>query len=113
MLIMADADAAAAETFRDIAGETLKQAYPGYYWGVRVLSTQGVMQIVLLSATSRYGFTLKLADIYSASDLSKEVMRAGGEMLERFGLSRKGLNKAEYMAKRFNARGEMLGETKR
>lgn len=71
---------------RDIA-ETLFEKYPGYMWGVNVKS--GVAIIKCLNVSSLYGFILKYKDIsHDANFRKKEVIRAGGEILERAKMKR-------------------------
>jgi len=71
---------------KDIA-ETLFEKYPGYLWGVTVQG--GVAVIKCLNVSSNYGFVLKYAAIKDDAGVrKKEVLRAGGEILERAGLKR-------------------------
>ena len=66
---------------KDIA-ETLFEKYPGYMWGVNVKS--GIALIKCLNVSSLWGFVLKYKDIKDdAGYRKKEVIRAGGEILER------------------------------
>lgn len=71
---------------KDIA-ETLFKKYPGYMWGVNVQS--GVAIIKCLNVSSLYGFVLKYKDIKDdAGFREKEIIRAGGEILERAKMAR-------------------------
>jgi len=71
---------------KDIA-ETLFSHYPGYMWGVNVKS--GVAVIKCLNVSSLYGYILKYRDIcHDAAFRHKEILRAGGEILERTKLKR-------------------------
>lgn len=87
MLTMATTEDAQDMTMaRDIA-ETLFEHYPGYMWGVSVKS--GVAVIKCLNVSSLYGYVLKYADIKDDANYRKrEVLRAGGEILERAKLAR-------------------------
>jgi hypothetical protein len=70
-------------------GDQLETHYPGWGWMVTVPPRQGVAQIRSMHMDARYGFVIKLtAGYYSASDLAKQAVRAGGEMLERTGMPR-------------------------
>ena len=70
---------------REIA-ETLVQHYPQHLWAV---SWQGgVIVVKNLAVSGHYGFVIKPRDSYSASDLAKQAVRAGGELLERAGMRR-------------------------
>lgn len=71
---------------KDIA-ETLFKHYPGYMWAVNV--TSGVAVIKCLNVSSLYGFILKYKEIKDdAGFRAKEVVRAGGEILERANMAR-------------------------
>jgi len=66
--------------------ETLHKHYPGHAWAVRVYDEhQGVLAIQNLALSGQWGFMMKLDDI--DPDM-KFVMRAGGDLLERYNLSR-------------------------
>lgn len=71
---------------KDIA-ETLFEKYPGYMWGVNVKS--GVAVVKCLNVSSLYGYILKYKDIANDAGVRKrEIIRAGGEILERAKLNR-------------------------
>jgi hypothetical protein len=67
--------------------ETLIKHYPGFLWGVNVNPDGGIVTVQNLSLTGRWGFILKLKELDTDPGL-KKVMRAGGEILERFRLRR-------------------------
>ena len=62
--------------------------YPGHLWGVTVDGKQGMAYIRNLSLSGKYGYKLRLVANYSASEFRKRVIRAGGEILERYRLDR-------------------------
>lgn len=64
-------------------GELLHVAYPGYVWRVTVL--QGVVTVHNAMLSGQWGFLLKIA---SLDPEGKVVVRAGGELLERYNLTR-------------------------
>jgi hypothetical protein len=67
--------------------ETLHKHYPGHLWGVSCDWKQGVADVRNMGLSGNWGFRLVLAGpngFYTHSDLEKQVMRAGGELLERF-----------------------------
>lgn len=66
--------------------ETLHRHYPGHLWAVNVQGS--VANVLNLSLSGRWGFTLHIPSQYSASDFDRQVMRAGGEILERYRLTR-------------------------
>lgn len=75
--------------------ETLCRHYPLHPWGV---SFQGRVLVVRHEAISQavrsklsrdgFGFVLKHLDSYSAHELAKNAVTAGGTMLEAFGFKR-------------------------
>jgi hypothetical protein len=82
---MADQDVCIA------VGEDLTRQYPGYLWMVGCNHEAGTIQIDLQCdkpiGMERYGYMLHLSTVLGAGG-QKAVMRAGGELLERFGLRR-------------------------
>ena len=70
------------------AAAILDKHYPGHLWGINVDGAGGVMQVFNLALSGRWGFILKLDKI---DPELKAVMRAGGELLERYRLKRGGL----------------------
>lgn len=71
------------------AAEVLNKHYPGHLWGINVDGSTGVMQVFNLALSGRWGFILKLDKI---DPELKAVMRAGGELLERYRVKRGALN---------------------
>jgi hypothetical protein len=68
-------------------GDTLFEKYPGHLWAIEVRS--GVVIVKCLNISSQWGFILKYKDVKDdAGFRKKEVIRAGGELLERAGLKR-------------------------
>lgn len=72
-------------------GETLTAAYPGYMWNVGCQHDGGVAYIMLVIPTVANNQSLGNL-IYLSTALGpggqKAVLRAGGEILERWGLPR-------------------------
>jgi len=67
--------------------EALHTHYPYHLWGVEVDSQGGIAKVFNLRLSGRWGFIIKLADLYSDPDMMR-VVRAGGELLERYKLKR-------------------------
>jgi hypothetical protein len=87
MLAIADIEEAQDMTMAKDIADTLFVKYPGYMWGVNVRS--GVAIIKCLNVSSLYGFVLKYKDIcHDAAFRHKEIIRAGGEILERANMHR-------------------------
>jgi len=64
------------------AAEVLHKHYPGHLWAVNV--DGGLMDVRNLYLSGNWGFRLSIPAIYSSSELDKRIMRAGGELLERY-----------------------------
>lgn len=69
------------------AAEKLHRTYPGHLWAVDI---QGgtVLNVRNMALSGQWGFTLRLPTIYSASEFDRQLVRAGGELLERYRVSR-------------------------
>lgn len=89
-------DAHGASAAADIAlcadvARTLEKFYPNHMWLVGADSFAGRVTVDLPYekpvALKNYGYLLHLSSIQAAGAEAK-VMRAGGELLERFGLTR-------------------------
>lgn len=72
---------------KDMA-DTLNTHYPGHLWAVNVDGKQGMADIRNLALSGTWGYRLRTVTNYSASEFKKRVVRAGGEILERFKLRR-------------------------
>lgn len=68
--------------------DALHQHYPNHFWAVQVEGKQGVIYVRNLSLSGSWGYVIKLGPIYSASELRRQIMRAGGELLERYRVAR-------------------------
>jgi hypothetical protein len=71
---------------RDTIGKALGKAYPTVKWLVSVSGDGTVAQIVAPDLTSEYGMTIHTDQI--GIDLEAKAVRFGGELLERFNVSR-------------------------
>ncbi|MGZ8317489.1 MAG: hypothetical protein ACXWVD_00160 [Telluria sp.] len=87
-------------------GDTLHNHYPGHLWAVEVDGPNGVANIRDLMLSGRMGYVLRLVDIYSASEFKKNVIRAGGELLERYRLNRGAFDEAQYSGLKTNFAGD-------
>lgn len=88
--------------------DTLHDHYNGHLWGVQVSGVTGMADIFLISVSGNMGYRLKLKHIFSASDFKKDVIRAGGEILERFRLRRGRFDEAEFLQLKTNFAGDYL-----
>jgi len=76
----------------------LNRHYPGHYWRVECNIRQGCINVFNMLLSGLYGFRLHLQGIYSASQVEHDVMMAGGELLERYRLSRSRMNWDKLLA---------------
>lgn len=67
-------------------GDTLNQHYPNHLWAVAWQG--GVLVVKNLAISSHYGFQINYSESFSASDLARIAVVAGGELLERAGMKR-------------------------
>jgi len=72
---------------KDMA-DVLHRHYPGHLWAVTCEGSKGIATVRNLMLSGNWGFVIKLRTHYSASSFAQEVMRAGGELLERYRLAR-------------------------
>lgn len=84
--------------------EVLQRHYPGHHWAVNVDGAGGVATIKNFSLSGDWGFLLMLA-AFSASEMDKRVVMAGGELLERYNLSRGRRRENEMNAVKFDGLG--------
>lgn len=84
--------------------DVLHKHYPGHRWMVGIDDVGGIVNICHPELSGVHGMTLHITKIDSNF---KKVVRAGGELLERFRIAR-GCYNADAMAelKRNNLRGE-------
>ena len=68
-------------------GTALAHKYPGHGWNVLADSRNGIANIYMSQMSGREGYVYKLKDI-SLGSFDADMMRVGGEILERFGVTR-------------------------
>lgn len=90
--------------------EALLVAYPGWLWAVTVDGKTGMVDILNLNLSGRYGWRLKLPVIYSSSSMKADVLRAGGELLERFNQPRGPFNPERWSMLPTNVQGCPVGD---
>ena len=88
-------------------GGVLQKHYPGRRWFADVNLLGGVAYIACPDISMRYGYSLRISRTWL--ELEKRVIRAGGEILERFHLSRNRAQEGDTKYMPRNARGEALG----
>lgn len=68
-------------------GYILAKAYPGHGWEVEANCFQGIVKMFNRHMSPIHGYILRIEEI-NLPTLDRDIMRIGGEILERFGLSR-------------------------
>lgn len=87
--------------------EVLHKHYPGYPWAVKV--QDGRASIKNLATSGEEGYAINFdAHQWSASNFEAAIARAGGEVLERFGLRRTWANPLEISELKMNWMGQVL-----
>lgn len=97
------------DTARSIA-ETLHRHYPGHLWAVQASQQTGIATVRNLRLSGRWGFVIRLRELQQDPGLRMAV-QAGGELLERWALSRGRLREQEMEGRPMNLRGELIGDT--
>lgn len=89
--------------------EALEEHYPGWGW---IVYPQGHGCIVVQCAQmmGRWGFDLRPGRGYSASQWKREAIMAGGELLERYGMPRRGFKECMLRDLRYDIAGRAVAE---
>lgn len=66
--------------------QLLQAKYPGHLWGVHVKRSVATIHNMALSGS--HGYLLHMDKFRTEDDFNNKVIRAGGEILERFAVSR-------------------------
>ncbi len=90
--------------------ESLHAAYPGHFWAVACDGRTGFADVRNLALSGNYGFRIRLAKSYSASQFKKDVLKAGGEILERYKLSRGKASDTEMSDLKTDFAGRVIGD---
>lgn len=91
--------------------EALHAAYPGHLWAVDCSGQTGMAHVRNLALSGNMGFSLHLRAIYSASEFKREVLRAGGEILERYRLARGRMDFAKFNTMPTDFAGRLIADT--
>lgn len=81
------AENASMETLAKSVAETLTGNYPNYPWVVGWMPGAALVVKLLINPDFNYGFTIDCRTGLSAWKLAHEAKMAGGELLERLGLT--------------------------
>jgi len=77
--------------------EYLAGIYPDHQWACNCDLNGGVVHIYNLNLSGKWGFLMKVKDVVE-DGWNKKIMQAGGELLERYRMSRGRFNQAQYEA---------------
>jgi hypothetical protein len=80
----------------DRFGRVLAFTYPGYRWRIDAQPHQGIVDVRCEHASCYAGYTFNLRKNGIPDDAA--IARAGGEVLERYGLGRRGFSEDQYRA---------------
>ena len=98
---------AANQTISKHVAETLDKHYPGHAWAVMANIETGIVTIRNLKLSSKMGFILKMDDL-ATDPTMRLVVKAGGEFLERFNISRGMANDETYNDINYDFKGEAI-----
>lgn len=88
--------------------ELLHRHYPGHLWAV---SCDGKFADVRnLALSGNWGWRIAVAKLSSGSEFDKKVVKAGGELLERYNLARGKFNVDRYANLPTNFAGHVIGD---
>ncbi|MDD2989812.1 MAG: hypothetical protein PHI64_12720 [Zoogloea sp.] len=90
--------------------EALHQAYPKHLWAVTAEGEKGICTIRNLALSGQWGYVLHIPKIYSMSSFKQKVLRAGGEILERYRLTRGVASEDQLADLRLDHAGNVLGD---
>ncbi len=88
--------------------DRLMQHYPGHHWAVNADIRGGVLNIFNMRISSTWGYVLVVHDWLIERVVADEVVRAGGEILERAGLRRGRFDAAAYAALPRDFKGDVI-----
>ena len=89
-------NAAADQSLANKIYALLNRHYSGHFWRVEVSNAQGIATIRLMGL-SDVPHVLKIEELKLLS-AERDVIRAGGELLERFRMPRSGFTEAHYQS---------------
>ncbi len=87
-----------------VIGDTLQKHYPGHIWLVN--AEQGRVNIFLGMVSGKWGFRINIVDLDVEG---RKIIMAGGELLERFNLSR-AMRKAQVSIEMAELKRDFTGE---
>lgn len=97
---------AASQAIAKQVAETLEKHHPGHAWSVYADVMQGVVNIHNLNLSSEWGYVILMDEMINDPEM-RMTIRAGGEILERFGINQGRLNHDELHGKPMDLRGNL------
>lgn len=88
--------------------ELLHKHYPGHLWAVTCENGLATVRNMYLSG--QWGFVIKVGQQYSISAFDKAIVRAGGELLERYRLQRGAFRDDQYSDIKTDIAGNLLAD---
>ncbi len=87
--------------------DRLEKHYPGWLWTINPDENAGMMYIYSLRLSGEFGYKMKIADIQDDEN-RKFAIRAGGEILERYGMPRRRYKRSYLKGKMQDLRGNYI-----
>ncbi len=100
----------ASQAIARSVSEVLDKHYPGHAWAVQADVMQGIVKVHNLKLSGEWGFMLMMDDLMN-DPTERPVVNAGGELLERFKLSRGRAQEDEIENLQRDMRGDALHGT--
>jgi len=88
-------------------GEALEKQYPGWWWTINPDEDGGVIYIYSLRLSGEWGYVLKTGEVQDDAH-EKAAIRAGGEILERYGIRRGKYDRELLQGKMQDLRGNFI-----
>lgn len=97
----------ANESIAKNVAEVLDKHYPGHAWAVNADVMQGIVKVHNLNLSGEWGFILKM-DALLNDPTERPIVNAGGELLERFNISRGEMKSHEIDSVQRDLRGAAI-----
>lgn len=92
-----------------VIADILLKHYQDHLWGVHVDMRGGVVQVTNMRLSGRWGFILHL-DKVLLDPTNKIIINAGGELLERYRLSRGKFSESQYQQLNTDTIGDFVAD---
>jgi hypothetical protein len=89
-----------AKAMSDSIGPLLATHYPGYRWRVEPDVKNGIVDIRCEHTNCKFGYTLIPSLYFSETQWRAAIIKAGGEILERFNMSRRGFDAVDFLTRK-------------